>query len=110
MTVPKKTRKTADNSRAPKDRPTAKSTKNPRRSATKVGAKRAARPGSKQASLIVLLKRPEGVTIAQMCTKTGWQAHSVRAALTGLRKRGVSISRDKNNAGITVYRIVEIGK
>ena len=110
MTTPKKTRESAHSNRAPKDRPTAKSTKKPRRSATKKGAEHAARPGTKQADLIALLKRPEGVTIAQMCAKIGWQSHSVRAALTGLRKRGVSISRDKNNAGITVYRIVEIGK
>ena len=104
MTTPKKTRKTAHSNRAPKDNPTAKSTKKSRRSATKKGAEHAIRPGTKQADLIALLKRPEGVTIAQMCAKIGWQSHSVRAALTGLRKRGVSISRDKNNAGASIYR------
>ncbi len=104
MTTPKKTRKTADSSRAPKDRPTAKPSKNPRRSATKKGAEHANRPGTKQADLITLLKRPEGATVEQMCAKTSWQSHSVRAALTGLRKRGVSISRDKNNAGASIYR------
>ncbi len=104
MTTPKKTRKAAHNNRATKNRPAAKSTKKPRRSATKKGAEHAIRPGTKQADLIALLKRPEGVTIAQMCAKIGWQSHSVRAALTGLRKRGVSISRDKNNAGASIYR------
>ncbi len=29
--------------------------------------------------------------------------HSVRAALTGFRKRGIPVTRDK--AGITVYRV-----
>ena len=63
------------------------------------------RSGTKQAALIALLERPAGATIAQMCAKTGWQPHSVRAALTGLRKLGLKIFRDANDAGTTVYRI-----
>ncbi len=31
--------------------------------------------------------------------------HSVRAALTGFRKRGIPVTRDKDEAGITVYRV-----
>ena len=110
MTTPKKTRKAAHGNRPTQGRPAAKPTRKPRRSATKKGAERGARPGTKQAALFALLERPAGATIEQMCAKAGWQAHSVRAALTGLRKRGVAISRAKNNAGITVYRIVETGK
>jgi DNA-binding transcriptional regulator PaaX len=45
-----------------------------------------------------------------MGAKTGWQPHSVRAALTGLRKRGLAITREKNDAGVTVYRLAEAGK
>ena len=104
MTTPKKTRKAAHSKRAPKDRPAAKSTKKPRRSATKRGAEQAIRPGTKQADLIALLKRPEGVTIAQMCAKTSWQSHSVRAALTGLRKRGIVVTRTKDATGASIYR------
>ena len=33
------------------------------------------RSNSKQALVIEMLKRPEGVTIAQICEATGWQAH-----------------------------------
>ncbi|MEJ2123112.1 MAG: DUF3489 domain-containing protein [Alphaproteobacteria bacterium] len=66
------------------------------------------RPGTKQDVLISLLGRAEGATIDQMCTKIGWQAHSVRAALTGLRKQGLKIFRDTNDAGTTVYRIVSM--
>jgi hypothetical protein len=33
--------------------------------------------------------------------------HSVRAALTGLRKDGKEVLRDKDEAGITLYRIAE---
>ncbi len=65
-----------------------------------------ARAGTKQAKLIDMLKRPAGASIAQMGAKMGWQPHSVRAALTGLRKRGLAITREKNNAGVTVYRVL----
>ena len=52
-----------------------------------------------------MMQKPDGVTVAQMGTKTGWQPHSVRAALTGLRKRGIAIARERSDAGVTVYRI-----
>ena len=51
-----------------------------------------------------LLDRPEGANIDALTTATGWQAHSVRAALTGLRKRGIDVQRDKQD-GVTRYRI-----
>ncbi len=63
------------------------------------------RAGTKQAKLIDMLKRPDGASIAQMGARTGWQPHSVRAALTGLRKRGLAINRERSDAGVTVYRI-----
>ncbi|MBT4040233.1 MAG: DUF3489 domain-containing protein [Rhodospirillales bacterium] len=60
---------------------------------------------TKTDAVIRLLKRPQGASIAQLQKPTGWQPHSVRAALTGLRKKGHEITRDKNDAGVTVYRI-----
>ena len=36
------------------------------------------RENSKQAQVIAMLKRPEGATIQQICTTTGWQQHTVR--------------------------------
>ncbi len=63
------------------------------------------RAGTKQAKLTDMLKKPDGASIAQMGAKTGWQPHSVRAALTGLRKRGFDITRERSDAGVTVYRI-----
>ena len=64
----------------------------------------AKRKSTKQALIIRLLKRKNGATIEDMIKATGWQTHSVRAALTGLRKRGMTItwSQDK---GVTTYRI-----
>ncbi len=58
-------------------------------------------------AVIRLLRRPNGATIVQIQKTTGWQPHSVRAALTGLRKKGHDVQRDKNTKGVTVYRIAK---
>ncbi len=68
------------------------------------------RAGTKQATLVDMMRTTAGTSIAQMGTKTGWQPHSVRAALTGLRKRGFAITRERSDAGVTVYRLAESGK
>lgn len=62
-------------------------------------------PATKQAAMIDLLKRPGGASIAELTAKMGWQAHSVRAALTGLRKRDMDVVRTKGDGGGSVYRI-----
>jgi DNA-binding IclR family transcriptional regulator len=62
------------------------------------------RPGGKLETILELLKRPEGAQLAELEKATGWQPHSVRAALTGLRKRDVPILREKQD-GVTRYRV-----
>ena len=52
-----------------------------------------------------LLARKGGATIAQLQAATAWQPHSVRAALSGLRKKGATITRSTNAKGVTVYRL-----
>jgi len=63
-------------------------------------------PKGKTAILIGLLTRPEGATIAAMMDATGWQAHSVRGAISGSIKKalGVAVISQKTEAGRT-YRI-----
>jgi len=72
------------------------------------GKKTAPTPAKKEPTKIAtvkkLLSRKQGATIKAIETATGWQPHSVRAALTGLRKKGVTITRDKSAKGETVYR------
>jgi len=51
-----------------------------------------------------LLSRPTGASIAQLRKATGWQPHSVRAALTRLRQKGHAVERRRHN-GRTTYRI-----
>ena len=56
-------------------------------------------------TILKLLQRPSGATIANMQKTTGWQPHSVRAALTGLRKKGHNVERDTDTKGVTRYCI-----
>ncbi len=60
---------------------------------------------TKTATILKLLRRPKGASIAELKKAVGWKDHSIRAALTGLRKKGHDVQRDKNAKGVTVYRI-----
>jgi DNA-binding transcriptional regulator PaaX len=64
----------------------------------------APRPASKSATVVELLHRPEGATLEQITAATGWQPHTARAALTGLKKKGHSVERTKED-GVSCYRI-----
>ncbi len=54
-------------------------------------APRKPREGTKQEAVITLLRRNEGATIAQMIEATGWQQHTVRGFLAGLKKKGIKV-------------------
>ncbi len=47
----------------------------------------AVRSGTKQALMIDLLKRKKGATIEEIVEAIGWQAHSVRGAISGALKK-----------------------
>ncbi|HZZ22195.1 MAG TPA: DUF3489 domain-containing protein [Roseiarcus sp.] len=63
------------------------------------------RDGSKLALVIELLRRGDGATIIDLTHATGWLPHTTRAALTGLRKRGYAVIRERIGAEDSVYRI-----
>ena len=65
----------------------------------------APRDGSKLALVIEPLRRADGATIVDLTEATGWLPHTTRAALTGLRKRGYAVIRERVGAGDSVYRI-----
>lgn len=48
---------------------------------------RSTRPGTKLAAIINTMHHPGGATIAQMMADTGWQAHTVRGAISGMVKK-----------------------
>lgn len=55
------------------------------------------------------LTRPQGASLEKICTATGWQTHSARAALNGLRKAGHTIERTgpDGKQSTSVYRSVK---
>jgi hypothetical protein len=59
----------------------------------------APREGTKLAQVIALLERAEGAVIGELMATTGWLAHTTRAALTGLRKRGYTVELKKGADG-----------
>ena len=62
--------------------------------------------GTKLSRLILLMKREHGASLAEMIDATEWQAHTVRAALTGIRKTGHVIGSAVVD-GTRRYTIVE---
>ena len=68
----------------------------------------ASEPTGKIGVLVTMLRRAEGATIAAMMTATGWQAHSIRGALSGSVKKalGLTLLSTLTDTG-RVYRIVE---
>lgn len=68
---------------------------------------RTIRPGTKLAAIIDAMLHPGGATIAQMMAGTGWQAHTVRGAISGMvRKRlGYEVVTEKGADGQRGYRI-----
>ena len=62
---------------------------------------------SKTETIRMLLARKGGASISQLQVATDWQPHSVRAAVSGLRKQGGAITRSTNAKGTSVYRIAK---
>ncbi len=64
------------------------------------------KPPTTRARLIGLLKAAGGADTATLSAALGWQQHSTRAALTGLRKTGFTIERTTpEGARAATYRI-----
>ena len=66
----------------------------------------ATKPTSKSDTVIKLLLRARGATPMELIAATDWQPHSLRAFLSGLRKKGRNIVREERKGGGFAYRIV----
>jgi hypothetical protein len=51
------------------------------------------------------LRRREGGTIAEIQQATGWQAHTARAAITGLKKKSFRVTSAPRRDGVRAYRL-----
>ena len=63
---------------------------------------------SKSAAVLAMLQRPEGATLDQLVIATGWQPHTTRSALTGLKKKGHEVISDKPAGGARTYRVTAV--
>src|SRR6476659_3336905 len=63
---------------------------------------------SKQDVVIAMLRLPEGATIDEVASVTGWQRHTVRGVFSGTLKKklGLTLASAKEERG-RVYRIAE---
>ena len=70
-------------------------------------AERKARSGTKQATMIEMLRRTDGATIEEIAAATGWQKHTIRGAMAGALKKklGLDIASDKVEGRGRVYKI-----
>jgi hypothetical protein len=63
---------------------------------------------SKQDAVVAMLRRPEGATVDEVVSATGWQRHTVRGVISGTLKKklGLTLASAKEDRG-RVYRIAE---
>ena len=68
---------------------------------------RTPRKGTKQATLIAMMRAPDGATIEEIMAATGWQSHTVRGAMAGALKKklGLEVTSEKVEGRGRVYRL-----
>jgi hypothetical protein len=68
---------------------------------------RTPRTGTKQETLIAMLRAEGGATIDEMAAATGWAAHSIRGVLSGTLKKklGLAVTSEKVAGGARRYRL-----
>src|ERR1039458_2094040 len=68
-----------------------------------------AREGSKTATVLALIQRAKGATLAEIMDATSWQAHSVRGFISGTlgKKMGLRADSAKRDDGPRVYSIAK---
>lgn len=60
---------------------------------------------TKASAVEALLTREGGASLKALCKATGWQSHTCRAFLTGLRKKGREVIRANDKEGKSIYLI-----
>jgi len=88
--------------KGPKAPKKAKAPKDPK--GEKVGG---VREGSKTATVLALIQRAKGATLAEIMEATSWQPHSVRGFISGTlgKKMGLKVESAKREDGERVYSL-----
>ena len=89
---------------------TPKATKGKKAQAKRASSARSASPTIKapvtrKAALLALLRRPGGAALAELVNESGWQIHSIRAALTHFRLAGLTVTRQRDETGTSRYSV-----
>jgi hypothetical protein len=66
-----------------------------------------AREGSKTATVLALIQRAKGATLAEILEATSWQPHSVRGFISGTlgKKMALKVESTKREDGVRVYSL-----
>ena len=111
-TAARKSAKKAKDAAKPKPTKIAKPANKGRTTVGKAVPKRTSKPasardGSKKATVLALLQRKNGATLAEIMKATQWQAHSVRGFISGAlgKGMGLAINSAKRQDGERVYSI-----
>jgi hypothetical protein len=83
------------------------------------GTQRTPRTGTKQETVLALLRRDEGASAPQIAEATGWAAYTVRGFLAGVKKKGFTIetlnrvrmvgpNKEGAKGSYSVYRIATL--
>jgi len=88
------------------ERPTTSKDAGGKRQATSGKPALSVRENSKLGIVISMLRQPKGTTIEALRKATGWQAHSVRGALSGAIKKKLALNvQSVKTGGVRTYRI-----
>jgi hypothetical protein len=70
-------------------------------------AKPTPRTNTKQATLIAMLRRPDGADLDEIAEVTGWRKHTIRGAISGALKKklGLEVTSTRDSQGRRVYHI-----
>jgi len=63
---------------------------------------------TKSETILKHMSHKNGASLVALEKATGWQSHSIRAALAGLRKKGHRIEHSKDTKGVTIYKVVKL--
>jgi len=100
ISKPAKSNKAVDDSTKPDKKPSTGKARHPQSSS---------KPASKHDKLMRLLSRVKGCGIDQLVEGLDWQPHTIRAAISRLRKGGLEVETSKSRQGKTTYRIISGG-